>query len=117
MQITPHIEEQTKEIRSTETPEPFEAVPSRFVPSKSTLFIDRFMTHFIKIGGISIIVAVLGIFVFILWQILPLFRPAEVHPALRVALPPGDYRALGIDEWGELPFVVDQTGLIYLVDP
>jgi hypothetical protein len=34
---------------------------SRFEPSRKTLLFDRFMTQFIKIGGVLVITAVLGI--------------------------------------------------------
>ncbi len=74
------------------------------------------MTQFIKVGGLSIITAVFGIFVFILVQILPLFRGAEVHERRTVQIPAGDYRAFGVDEWGELPFVITADGTIYFVD-
>src|SRR5687767_2118146 len=73
------------------------------------------MTHFIKIGGISIVTAVFGIFLFILIQILPLFRDAKVQPHSSIAMPPGSYEILGIDEWGELPFVVDNTGKVHFI--
>ena len=39
--------------------------------------IDRFAVGFITFGGLFIIVAVLFIFVFILGESLPLFRPAS----------------------------------------
>src|SRR5688572_15004301 len=89
-----------------------EPTPERFRPPKTTLFVDRFMTHFIKIGGISIVTAVFGIFLFILIQILPLFRDARVQPHSSIPMPSGSYEILGIDEWGELPFVVDNTGKV-----
>lgn len=89
--------------------------PKRFRPPKLTLFVDRFMTHFIKIGGISIITAVFGIFLFILIQVLPLFQEAKVQPHSSIAMPPGPFEVLGIDEWGELPFVVDADGKVRFV--
>ena len=88
------------------------ASPARFQTARSTLFIDGFMTYFIKAGGIGIIAAVLGIFVFMGAQIVPLFKGAEVTEKETVQLPAGDYVILGVDEWGELPFVVDQKGVI-----
>ena len=91
-------------------------VPARFQTARTTLFVDRFMNHFIKVGGIGIITVVLGIFVFILWQILPLFRGAQVTELKAVPLPPGDYRILGLDEYGELPFVLDARGNISFLD-
>ncbi len=93
-----------------------QVIPKRFQPSKSVLFIDRWMTQFIKIGGVSIIAAVLGIFVFIFWQVFPLFQSAKVHHLKTVDLPRNDYRTIGIDEWGELPVVVDSKGTLFFFD-
>lgn len=81
-----------------------------------TLFVDRFMTRFIKIGGMSIITVVMGIFAFILWQVLPLFGGAKVEELRSVQLPAGDYRVLGVDEYSELPLLIDGTGVIQFVD-
>jgi phosphate transport system permease protein len=57
---------------------PDSKLPKRFQSSKKVLIIDQFMTQFIKIGGIGLIMAVSGIFVFILFQIIPLFQGASV---------------------------------------
>ena len=94
----------------------FSLNPERFKTSTSTLFIDRFMTHFIKVGGISIIAAVSGIFLFIGWQIWPLFQGARVSPSKVIELGAGNFTALGTDEWSEAPFVVDEKGGLYFVD-
>src|SRR6186997_1004474 len=83
-----------------------EEIPARFQPPRSALWIDRFMTHFIKVGGLSIIVAVFGIFVFILMQILPLFKRANVKEVSSVSITPEKYAAIGVDEWGELPVLI-----------
>ena len=98
------------------TLEPKAASARRFETAKATLLVDRFMTHFIKFGGISVITVVLGIFVFILWQILPLFRGAQVQELKTVKMAPGDYVILGLDEYGELPFLVDTTGALAFRD-
>ncbi len=76
------------------------------------------MTSFIKVGGIGIIIAVFAICIFILWQVLPLFRSASVEPLDRQGavdvgslLTPGStVVALGTDEWGENPFVLANDG-------
>ena len=88
----------------------------RFATSRSTLLVDRFMTYFISVGGIAVVVAVLGIFVFILFQILPLFHGAQVKPLTSVQLPPQSYAVLGVDEWTELPFLVATDGTLAFVD-
>ncbi|MBM3224499.1 MAG: hypothetical protein FJZ47_11955, partial [Candidatus Tectomicrobia bacterium] len=90
--------------------------PQRFKPPRSTVFIDRCMTYFITIGGIAVVVAVLGIFVFILSQILPLFRGAHIQPLTSVPLPHQPYVLFGVDEWTELPFVITADGTLTFVD-
>jgi phosphate transport system permease protein len=88
----------------------------RFATARSTLLVDQFMTYFITIGGIAVVVAVLGIFVFILSQILPLFHGAHVKPFRSVQLPTQSYAVLGVDEWTELPFLVATDGTLAFVD-
>lgn len=88
---------------------------ARFQTAPTTLFFDRFMTHFIKVGGIGIIAAVLGIFIFIFSQTLPLFQSAKVHPVKTIPLEKHSYLALGADGWGELPFLVEDSGKIRFV--
>lgn len=84
--------------------------------ARSTLVVDRCMAYGITIGGIGVVAAVLGIFVFILAQILPLFRGAQVQPLSSRALPAQAYAVLGADEWAELPFVLTPEGTMLLVD-
>ncbi|HEX3135429.1 MAG TPA: hypothetical protein VHX44_17835, partial [Planctomycetota bacterium] len=88
--------------------------PARFATSKMTLFVDRAMTWLIRAGGVGIIIAVFGIFLFIGTQVVPLFRSARVSPGATVALPDGVDKAhiVGLisDEWGELPTVISANG-------
>ena len=88
----------------------------RFATARSTLLVDRFMTYFITIGGIAVVVAVLGIFAFILSQILPLFRGAQVQHFTSAQLPQQSYAVFGVDEWTELPFLVATDGTLSFVD-
>ena len=84
--------------------------PERFTVGRKTLILDRFMTHFIKVGGIGIIVAVFGIFLFILLQIIPLFQGAEVEEKATLDAGRSDGVLVGMDEWGELPFLLTKGG-------
>ena len=93
-----------------------EPSPDRFKTARSTILIDAFMNRFIKIGGIGVVVAVLAIFVFIGFQILPLFRGASVSPRETVQLPEGNYVGLGLGEYGALPVLVDAEGRIGFFD-
>ncbi|MCP5468770.1 MAG: ABC transporter permease subunit [Deltaproteobacteria bacterium] len=89
---------------------------SRFETSKRILWIDRMMNFFISSGGVSIILAVLGIFVFIFSQIFPLFTQAEIKKGPTLQVRPGNYQLMGMDEWGELPFLVNDQGELTFVD-
>ncbi len=91
-------------------------MPKRYEISPAAKRMDRAMTHFIKVGGIGIILAVFGIFVFILSQIFPLFRGARVKEVGQWPVPPGDYAALGADEWMERPFLLDRDGTFTFFD-
>ncbi len=90
--------------------------PVRYEISPASRRIDRAMTHFIKIGGIGIIFAVFGIFIFIGSQIFPLFQRAKVNHLDTYSLPPGEYIALGTDEWTELPFALNDRGEFVFLD-
>ncbi|ETX06347.1 MAG: hypothetical protein ETSY2_17695 [Candidatus Entotheonella gemina] len=88
----------------------------RYETTKSTYIIDTAMTYIITVGGIGVIIAVLGIFVFILFQILPLFQGARVETLQQVPLPPDTYALLGADEWAECPLLVTEQGQMAFLD-
>jgi phosphate transport system permease protein len=88
----------------------------RFTPPRSALLLDGFMNYFIRFGGMVVVVAVMGIFVFIGWQVLPLFLHAKVKPSFEFSLAAKDYRYIGIDEWAEYPFVVEPDGALSFID-
>ncbi len=91
-------------------------MPERFRVSRPTLWFDRFMNQFIKVGGLSVIAAVFGIFVFIFIQILPLFRGARVELERSVDLGEIAVVEMGSDEWAELPFFVTADGRVRVLD-
>ena len=92
------------------------ATGAQFATAKSTLLIDRSMTWFITIGGLGVIIAVLGIFVFILSQIVPLFQGASIQPLRTVATGVSTARVLGVDEWTALPMLVGTDGTLSFID-
>ena len=100
----------------TATEEPASVTTRRFETTKLTYMIDTAMTHIITVGGIGVIIAVLGIFVFILSQILPLFQQARVEALQQVPLPSATYAVLGADEWAEYPVLVTQQGQMAFLD-
>ncbi|MES2707470.1 MAG: ABC transporter permease subunit [Verrucomicrobiota bacterium] len=92
-------------------------VPDRFLVSKGTLRFDRFMNAAIRLGGLGIIIAVFGIFIFIISQVLPLFRSAEVKEIAAMPFAAGKApMVFGIDEWAELPFYYEGGSDVTFVD-
>jgi phosphate transport system permease protein len=81
------------------------AVPERFLASKATLRFDRFMGWAIQAGGFGIIVAVFGIFIFIIAEIIPLFGGAKVGKPQNFPLDAKNVAVMGVDEWSEKPFL------------
>jgi phosphate transport system permease protein len=94
----------------TATEEPASVTTQRFEATRLTYLIDTAMTYLITVGGIGVIIAVLGIFVFVLSQILPLLQGARVEADQQVPVPLDTYAILGADEWAEYPFLVTQQG-------
>ncbi len=75
------------------------------------------MTRFIFVGGLGVIVAIFGIFFFILAEIVPLFKGAKVEQIESVDTGITHPLMIGTDEWTEYPFIVDHGGRIHFVDP
>lgn len=90
--------------------------PKRFDVARGTLLLDRAMTQLIRVGGLSVIVAVFGIFFFIVKEVVPLFSKADVDAGqVMPALKPSP-TVLGVDEWGEMPFLYSGGDRISLVE-
>lgn len=103
------------------TPAPQHAPdPKRFEASRRVLLTDAFMNGFIKVGGLFVVVAVIGIFVFIVSQVLPMFQSAKVaHEGggiVSEVLPEGEYVAIAVDEWGERPLALRRDGRFFYSD-
>ena len=88
----------------------------RFEVSRKVVWIDFFMQKIIKFGGMGVILAICGIFVFIFVQILPLFKGAEVKEISTTKIPEKNYVALGVDQWSELPFLLDHESQLHFID-
>ncbi len=76
------------------------------------------MTWIIRIGGLSVIVAVFGIFLFILSQIFPLFQRATVTAEMETAVvvDAAKVKALGVDEWSKMPFLYEGGNELRFID-
>jgi len=69
------------------------------------------MARLIHVGGISVIAAVLGMLVFLVAQVFPLFQGAKLTELASVSLP-AETAALAIDEYGELPCAIMADGTL-----
>ncbi len=65
------------------------------------------MNHIIRIGGVAVILAVLGIFFFIVKEVVPLFSGANVAAEKSVLSESKLPLEMGVDEWGTYPFLYD----------
>ena len=75
---------------------------------------DQFASGGIAIGGISVIAAILLIFLYLFYEVLPMFQSASVEPVAEYALP-GDASKtlyLAIEEQNEIGLRVSQSGQI-----
>lgn len=84
---------------------------------RRTQLIDRFARSLISVSGIGIICAVLGIGVFLIVEILPLFSGATLHPGLvQSVLPSGEPSQLVlVDEHQEKALVIGAEALVRAV--
>jgi phosphate transport system permease protein len=77
---------------------------------------DRFATVSITLGGLSVLAALLLIFFYLLVEIMPLFRPAELQsahsypvPAIAANSPP---LLIAVEEQAEVAMRLDQSGRV-----
>ncbi|MEY3958960.1 MAG: hypothetical protein RJA37_1563 [Verrucomicrobiota bacterium] len=82
---------------------------SRFTVAPATLFMDVWMGRLIRIGGVSVIAAVVGMLLFLLLQILPLFSGATVSRLESFKVPAGTV-AFGEEDSGAIFFFVTGQG-------
>ncbi|MGE3773746.1 MAG: phosphate ABC transporter permease, partial [Gammaproteobacteria bacterium] len=70
---------------------------------------DRLFGLVMGVGGVTVIVALVTIFFYLLWVVVPLFRAATLSPAADVALP-ADVVHLSTNEHGDVLFTVAADG-------
>ena len=81
--------------------------------------IDRAAVMLITLGGVAVVVAVLGILVFIASEAVPLFTAARVVPQgesrIATGIAPSNaasHRAVGVDEYRKYVFTVEPSGAV-----
>ena len=91
--------------------------PTRKAPigvTPAARLLDQAGRWAITVGGVGVIAAVLGIFVFVLGEAYPLFKDAQVHPRDELVLTgTEDVLATGSDPYLEIAFVVHTNGVSF----
>src|SRR5258705_352782 len=105
---------ETGQVQAPEAPNPAPSWAEAGVPTGSLRrrnFADRLAKWVVSAGGVAIIASVLGIFVFIVFEVLPLLGGANAEPRPSIALGSGA-RAVGagVDEYETVGFVVSSAG-------
>jgi phosphate transport system permease protein len=99
------------------------AAPARAIARKTSLtvrLVDKLTTFLITTGGLMVIVAVVGIMVYLVSVVIPLFRGASVQSAGNYSLlgagQVGDIRMLLVDEHQEHGVLLDRKGHLTAFD-
>ena len=87
-------------------------------------FKDRFTTAYVAVGGISVIIAILLIFIYLLYEVAPLFEAATVRPYEHQGQPVAAYARPGkadtlyltAEEQGEVGLRLDRDGQAHFFD-
>ncbi|MEM7357300.1 MAG: hypothetical protein AAF657_41175, partial [Acidobacteriota bacterium] len=78
---------------------------------RSVMIADRLAKIFISVGGIGTIIAVLGVMVFLVWVVVPLFLPAKVEDVDAFERASRDELLhLAVDEYQNLSWVLLDSG-------
>lgn len=89
---------------------------TRFAVAAGSLWFDRMMRRFISVGGAAVLFSVLGLFVFVFLQALPLFQGARVQLEASVPWPAPGLRLLALAEDGRQALGAGPEGGAWLVD-
>lgn len=83
---------------------------------KSVIIIDRIADRVITIGGILVIIAVLGILIYLVKETLPLFQAGEITSSseYQQELPEGGIISAGMDEYKTISYLILDDGSLYL---
>ena len=84
---------------------------------RSVLIMDRIADKAITIGGVLVIAAVLGILVFLVYEVVPLFQGGSVQSrfSYRLKTPQKDLAAVLTDDFGTLVVSIDTNGRVSAV--
>ena len=81
--------------------------------SKKTLLIDRFMTGAIKVCGVGIIAAVMCLLLYIVYEVYPLGKSAEINKVNTIQLSSKNMLSFALDEWSNTPTTLDSKEILF----
>jgi len=83
---------------------------------RSVVIIDRIADWVITVGGITVILAVLGILIYLVQETLPLFQAGDVTATYEYRLDPApaDLVSTGMDEYGSIAYTLQNDGQVHL---
>ena len=74
------------------------------------------MKYFVSTVGSLVLCSVIGIFVFIFFEVLPLTKEAQVTELETLDVPKHDYSYIHVDELGRIPTLLSADGKIISLD-
>ncbi len=77
---------------------------------------DLLAKYGIATGGLSVIAAVVLICFYLLWVVLPIFKPAQVELNQEFQWNQSEVGYLGVEEYGEIAFSLNKAGQMQFVD-
>jgi len=77
---------------------------------------DRAATGVVTSGGAGVLVAILLIFFYLVYEILPLFTSADIAPAHSFTREGPAARYMAVEEQGEIALLIDRSGVASFVD-
>jgi phosphate transport system permease protein len=99
-------------LPSTEPSSPGEPTTARRRPTpRRVILADRLADRTIRVGGVLVIVAIFGIMIFLVAEVLPLFRGGAIVAEMQYRIADGGQRRLlAIDEYDGMAVEVDTAG-------
>ena len=80
--------------------------------SNQRRWIDQAMRWAVTAGGSTILLAIIAIFVYLLWTVAPILKAAEIHPQNVIATAARDVLLVDMNETGDVILRVSKDGIV-----
>lgn len=102
--------------QSVDQPNPIANSLSRGGTANKRILQDKFVRYAVTTGGITVLAAVVLIFVYLLWTVAPAFAPSSIQPAHQIAVQPRTAALVDISESGEVALRIATDGVTEFYD-